>query len=162
MALEVGNLLDLDSHTMKNLELGALFHDIGKIGIPTDILLKEGPLNDEEWTIIRTHPELGERILAPIEFLAEVRPIVRACHEHWDGGGYPDGLRGGGIPLEARIILVVDAFHAMTSDRPYRHALSLDEACRRLQEASGTQFDPDVVETMFELLELRPELTLVD
>jgi len=162
MALEVGNLLDLDPHTMKNLELGALFHDIGKIGIPTDILLKEGPLNDEEWAIIRTHPELGEKILAPIEFLAEVRPIVRACHEHWDGGGYPDGLRSGGIPLEARIILVVDAFHAMTSDRPYRQSLPLDEACRRLGEASGTQFDPDVVETMFRLLELRAEPTLVD
>jgi len=162
MALEVGSLLALDSRTMKNLELGALFHDIGKIGIPTDILLKEGPLNDEEWAIIRTHPELGERILAPIEFLAEVRPIVRACHEHWDGGGYPDGLSGSEIPLEARIILVVDAFHAMTSDRPYRQALSLDEACRRLGEARGTQFDPDVVDTMFQLMELRPELTLVD
>jgi len=162
MALQVGNMLALDPHTMKNLELGALFHDIGKIGIPTDILLKEGPLNDEEWAIIRTHPELGEKILAPIEFLADVRPIVRACHEHWDGGGYPDGLRGGAIPLEARIILIVDAFHAMTSDRPYRQAMSLDEACRRLKEASGTQFDPDVVDTMFRLLELRPELTLVD
>jgi diguanylate cyclase (GGDEF)-like protein len=162
MALEVGTLLGLDSHTMKNLELGALFHDIGKIGIPTAILLKEGPLNDEEWAIIRTHPELGEKILAPIEFLSEVRPIVRACHEHWDGGGYPDGLRAERIPLEARIILIVDAFHAMTSDRPYRQALSLDEACRRLKEASGTQFDPDVVDTMFRLLELRPELTLVN
>jgi diguanylate cyclase (GGDEF)-like protein len=162
MALEVGTSLGLDSHTMKNLELGALFHDIGKIGIPTGILLKEGPLNDEEWAIIRTHPELGEKILAPIEFLAEVRPIVRACHEHWDGGGYPDGLTGGVIPLEARIILVVDALHAMTSDRPYRQALSLDEACRRLKEARGTQFDPDVVDTMIRLLDLRPELTLVD
>jgi HD-GYP domain-containing protein (c-di-GMP phosphodiesterase class II) len=91
-----------------------------------------------------------------------VRPIVRACHEHWDGGGYPDGLSGAEIPLEARIILVVDAFHAMTSDRPYRQALSLDEACRRLGEARGTQFDPDVVDTMFKLMELRPELTLVD
>ncbi|MGH2776385.1 MAG: diguanylate cyclase [Actinomycetota bacterium] len=162
MALEVGSELGIESRRMKNLELGALFHDIGKIGIPTDILLKEGPLNDEEWAVIRTHPELGEKILSPIEFLAEVRPIVRACHEHWDGRGYPDGLRGEEIPLEARIILVVDAFHAMTSDRPYRMALSLEEACRRLREARGTEFDPKVVDAMLRLMELRPELTLVD
>ena len=162
MALEVGGELGLEPSTMKNLELGALFHDIGKIGIPTGILLKEGPLNDEEWAVIRTHPELGEKILSPIEFLAEVRPIVRACHEHWDGRGYPDGLRGEDIPLEARIILVVDAFHAMTSDRPYRMALSLEEACKRLTEARGTEFDPRVVDAMLRLMELRPELTLVD
>jgi HD-GYP domain-containing protein (c-di-GMP phosphodiesterase class II) len=162
MALEVGRELDLDPRRMKNLELGALFHDIGKIGIPTDILLKAGPLTDEEWAIIRTHPELGEKILAPIEFLADVRPIVRACHEHWDGAGYPDGLRGEDIPLEARIILVVDAFHAMTSDRPYRDALSCEEACRRLKEATGTEFDPRVVDSMLRLVDLRPELALVD
>ncbi|MGH2697953.1 MAG: diguanylate cyclase [Actinomycetota bacterium] len=162
MALELGQELGLGPRRMKNLELGALFHDIGKIGIPTDILLKEGPLNDEEWAIIRTHPELGEKILAPIEFLADVRPIVRACHERWDGRGYPDGLRGEDIPLEARIILVVDAFHAMTSDRPYRDALSCEEACRRLNEASGTEFDPRVVDAMLRLVDLRPELTLVD
>ena len=106
--------------------------------------MKPGPLNDEEWAIIRTHPELGEKILAPIERLAEVRPIVRTCHEHCDGGGYPDGKRGEEIPLESRIILVVDAFHAMTTDRPYRRRLRVEEACRRLNEASGTQFDPRV------------------
>ncbi|MGH2751876.1 MAG: diguanylate cyclase [Actinomycetota bacterium] len=162
MALEVGDVLGLEPSRMKNLELGALFHDIGKIGIPTDILCKEGPLNDEEWAIIRTHPELGEKILAPIDFLAEVRPIVRACHEHWDGRGYPDGLRAEVIPLEARIILVVDAFHAMTSDRPYRARLSPEEACRRLKEASGTEFDPQVVDAMIHLADVRPDLTLVD
>ncbi len=162
LALEVGHELRLDASTMKNLELGALFHDIGKIGIPTDILLKEGPLDDEEWAIIRTHPELGEKILAPIEFLADVRPIVRACHEHWDGNGYPDGKRGEDIPLEARIILVVDAFHAMTSDRPYRSRMSTEEASRRLLEASGTEFDPRVVDTLLSLIADRPELALVD
>ena len=162
MALEVGGELGLDPHTLKNLELGALFHDIGKIGIPTDILMKEGPLNDEEWATIRTHPELGEKILAPIEFLSEVRPIVRACHEHWDGRGYPDGLVGMNIPLEARIILVVDAFHAMTSDRPYRASLGAEEACRRLRDASGTEFDPRVVATLLKLLDRRPELALAD
>jgi diguanylate cyclase (GGDEF)-like protein len=162
MALEVGHELGLDASTLKNLELGALFHDIGKIGIPTQILLKEGPLDADEWAIIRTHPELGEKILAPIEFLAEVRPIVRACHEHWDGNGYPDGKSCEEIPLESRIILVVDAFHAMTSDRPYRSALSLEEASRRLIEASGTEFDPRVVDTLLRLIAERPELALVD
>jgi HD-GYP domain-containing protein (c-di-GMP phosphodiesterase class II) len=91
------------------------------------------------------HPELGEKILAPIERLAEVRAIVRSCHEHYDGGGYPDGKAGDEIPLEARIILVCDAFHAMTSDRPYRRRVSAEEACRRLQAGAGTQFDPHVV-----------------
>ena len=136
---------------LKELELGALFHDIGKIGIPTSILLKPGPLTPEERRIMQQHPELGEKILAPIDRLAEVRSIVRSCHEHYDGGGYPDGISGDEIPLEARIILVCDAFHAMTTDRPYRKRLSVEEACRRLRDAVGTQFDPTVVEVFLAL-----------
>lgn len=97
------------------------------------------------------HPELGEKILAPIERLAEVRAIVRSCHEHYDGGGYPDGLSATEIPLESRIILVCDAFHAMTTDRPYRKRLPVEEARRRLREAVGTQFDPIVVEVFLAL-----------
>jgi diguanylate cyclase (GGDEF)-like protein len=150
-ALKVGAQLGFDSKELKQLELGALFHDIGKIGIPASILLKPGPLTPDEREIMQQHPELGEKILAPIERLAEVRAIVRSCHEHFDGGGYPDSKTGGEIPLEARIILVCDAFHAMTTDRPYRKRLSVDEACRRLREAAGTQFDPDVVETFLAL-----------
>ncbi|HJX75047.1 MAG TPA: HD domain-containing phosphohydrolase, partial [Gaiella sp.] len=146
MAIEVGRELGLDPKGLKRLELGALFHDIGKIGIPASILMKAGPLTQEERSVIEQHPELGERILAPIEQLAEVRPIVRACHERYDGRGYPDGLDGADIPLEARIIFACDAFHAMTTDRPYREALSVEEAFRRLEEAAGTQFDPAVVE----------------
>src|SRR5581483_10433431 len=119
MAVMVGRELGLDQQALKRLELGALFHDIGKIGIPSSILQKPGPLTDEERRVIETHPELGERILAPIERLAPVRPIVRACHERWDGEGYPDGRAGEEIPIESRIILVCDAFHAMTTDRPY-------------------------------------------
>ena len=147
MALLVGRELQLDRETLKRLELGALFHDIGKIGISSEILQKPGPLTEEEFEIVKQHPELGEKILAPIDRLADVRPIVRACHERWDGLGYPDGKAGDEIPLEARIVLVCDAFHAMVTDRPYRKHLPAPEAVRRLREAAGTQFDPDVVET---------------
>jgi diguanylate cyclase (GGDEF)-like protein len=157
-SLQVGRDLGMDNPGLKRLELGALFHDIGKIGIPSDILLKPGPLNDEEWGIIRMHPELGERILAPIARLADVRPIVRACHEHFDGSGYPDGKRGEEIPLESRIILVVDAFHAMTTDRPYRKRLPLAEACRRISASSERQFDPRVVDSFLRLVDERPEV----
>ena len=145
MAIEVGRQLGLEGARLKRLELGALFHDIGKIGIPAAILMKPGPLTDEERAQVERHPELGERILVPIDQLAEVRPIVRACHERFDGTGYPDGLRGEGIPLESRIIFACDAFHAMTTDRPYREALPVGEAFRRLEGAAGTQFDPRVV-----------------
>jgi diguanylate cyclase (GGDEF)-like protein len=151
MALRVGEAMGFEAAELKRLELSALFHDIGKIGIPTSILLKAGPLSPEERTIIEMHPELGERILEPIERLAEVRTIVRSCHERWDGAGYPDKKGGEEIPLEARIILVCDAFHAMTTDRPYRKRLSGEEACRRLREGAGTQFDPDVVDVFLGL-----------
>jgi HD-GYP domain-containing protein (c-di-GMP phosphodiesterase class II) len=113
-------------------------------------------LTQEERSVIEQHPELGERILAPIEQLAEVRPIVRACHERYDGRGYPDGLDGADIPLEARIIFACDAFHAMTTDRPYRRALSTEEAFRRLEEAAGSQFDPRVVDVCLRVLESAP------
>ena len=152
LALQVGEELGLDADELKRVELGALFHDIGKIGIPASILMKPGPLTSEERALIERHPELGERILAPIDQLAEVRPIVRACHERYDGQGYPDRLRGEEIPLEARIIFVCDAYHAMTSDRPYRAALATDEALRRLAEAAGSQFDPRVIEACLRVL----------
>ncbi len=159
MALHVGLDLRLDPRALKRLELGALFHDIGKIGIPSEILRKPGPLTAEERLIIEQHPVLGERILAPIERLADVRPIVRSCHERWDGHGYPDGLAGEAIPVEARIIFVCDAFHAMTTDRPYRGRLSDEKACRRLREAAGSQFDPQVVEAFIHAHETAPRLT---
>ncbi len=152
MAVRVGRELGLDAATLKRVELGALFHDIGKIGIPMEILTKPGPLTDEETAVVETHPTLGERILAPIEQLEHVRPVVRACHERYDGAGYPDGLCGDEIPLEARIIFVCDAFHAMTTTRPYREALPPDEARRRLREGAGTQFDPDIVDVCLRVL----------
>ncbi len=157
MSMEVGQAMGLPAKSLKNLEMGALFHDIGKIGIPSDIIRKPGPLTDEERRIMNMHPELGERILAPIDRLAGVRPIVRACHEHFDGSGYPDRKVGDQIPIEARIILVCDAFDAMTTDRPYRDRLSTDEAIRRLKESSGRQFDPEVVDAFLGLIDEQPD-----
>ncbi len=155
-AILVGQELGLDGETLKRLELGALFHDIGKIGIPNSVLLKPGPLTDEERELIETHPELGAKIIAPIDQLQDVCGIVRACHERWDGAGYPDQKAGDEIPLEARIIFACDAFHAMTTDRPYRSALDPDEALRRHEEAAGTQFDPRVVDVCLRVLEHAP------
>ena len=100
---------------------------------------------------MQTHPELGERILAPIARLENVRPIVRHAHERWDGKGYPDEVGGSEIPMESRVIFVCDAFHAMTTDRPYRKAMSFEAACKELQEGAGSQFDPDVVTAFLRL-----------
>jgi len=152
LALQVGEELGLEPHELKRLELGALFHDIGKIGVPSRILAKPGPLTADERALVETHPIVGERILAPIEQLGEVRLIVRCAHEHFDGTGYPDQLVGEQIPLESRIVLACDAYHAMTTDRPYRRSLGEDEAKRRLVEASGTQFDPQVVDALLRVL----------
>ncbi len=152
LALKVGEELGLGGSSLKRLELGALFHDIGKIGIPETILSKPGPLTPEEREVVETHPELGEKIIAPIDRLEEVRPIVRHCHERYDGAGYPDRLSGEEIPIESRIILVCDAYHAMTTDRPYRRRLPAEEALRRLEEAAGTQFDPRVVDVCARVL----------
>jgi diguanylate cyclase (GGDEF)-like protein len=156
MAIRVGSELGLDGDTLKRLELGALFHDIGKIGIPNSVLLKPGPLSEEERLLLETHPELGEKILAPIDQLQDVCGIVRACHERWDGKGYPDQKAGDEIPLEARIIFACDAFHAMTTDRPYRRALPLEEALRRLAQNAGSQFDPQVVDVCLRVLDTPP------
>jgi HD-GYP domain-containing protein (c-di-GMP phosphodiesterase class II) len=152
LSLKVGVALGLDAKQLKRLELGALFHDIGKIGIPATILSKPGRLTAEERAVIEKHPELGEKIIEPIDRLEEVRPIVRHCHERWDGAGYPDRKAAEEIPLESRIIFVCDAFHAMTTDRPYRKRLSTTEALRRLQQGAGTQFDPRVVEVCVDVL----------
>jgi HD-GYP domain-containing protein (c-di-GMP phosphodiesterase class II) len=152
LALRVGDEFELDKRGLKRLELGALLHDIGKIGIPSELLSKPGRLTAEERALIEKHPELGERIIAPIDRLQEVRTIVRHCHERWDGTGYPDKIAGEEIPLESRIVFVCDAYHAMTTDRPYRKRLSHPEAARRLHEGAGTQFDGRVVEVCLHVL----------
>ena len=157
VAVEVGEELGLGEEALKNLELGALFHDIGKIGVPSTILSKPGPLSEPERLIIHKHPEIGERILSPVERLGSVRVIVKHCHERYDGMGYPDGLAGDDVPIESRIVLVCDSFHAMTTDRPYRARMPVEEAFDRLRAAAGSQLDPKVVDAFLRVIEERPE-----
>ena len=128
-----------------------LLHDIGKIGIPDGILLKPGPLSSDEWKIMRTHPDLGRRLVERIPFLRGAVPIVYHHHERWDGTGYPLGLRGEMIPLGARIFAVADAFDAMTFDRPYSVAISFEAARKEIARCAGTHFDPNVVENFLKI-----------
>ena len=146
LALELGRGFRLGARRMRDLEYAAILHDIGKIGVPTHILTKPGPLDETERALVERHTETGHALLRDIPFLARVAEIVRACHERWDGAGYPDGLAGERIPLEARIIFVCDTWHAMRSDRPYRAALDAETARGRLRAAAGTQLDPRVVD----------------
>jgi PAS domain S-box-containing protein/putative nucleotidyltransferase with HDIG domain len=148
----VAQQMGCDASVIEHLRLGALLHDIGKIGVPDRILLKPAKLDAEEWTVMKRHPEVGANILAPLRQLAEVAPIVRGHHERFDGKGYPDGLMGEAIPLGARIICVVDSFGAMTDDRSYRRAMAEEEAVAELRRCAGAQFDPTVVEAFLEVL----------
>lgn len=148
----LGQEMNLDSAVLHNLELAALLHDVGKIGIPDNILLKKGKLTDEEYCEIKKHPHKGIEIIGHIKQLKPITDGILYHHEHFDGSGYPAGLKGHNIPLIARIISVADAYDAMTTDRPYRNALDNTEAVRRLKESSGTQFDPAIVKTMVEIL----------
>lgn len=135
-----------------DLERGALLHDVGKIGIPDRILFKNGPLNAAEWDIMRQHPVIGYRMCMRVRSLQKAASEIVLCHhEQWDGSGYPQGLRGEDIPLGARIFAVADSLDAMTSDRPYRAALSIEEASAELEKCAGTQFDPQVVEAFFSI-----------
>jgi putative two-component system response regulator len=134
------------------IKLGALLHDIGKIGVPEHILCKPGALTAEETTIMRLHVDYGDEALSGVPHMETVHEMVKYHHEWWDGRGYPFGLGGADIPFGARLVSVVDAFDSMTSDRPYRARLSQDEAYRRLRAGSGTQFDPAIVEALFDTL----------
>jgi putative nucleotidyltransferase with HDIG domain len=155
LAIAVGKEFGFDAESLRDLRYGAIFHDIGKIAIPDAILNKPGPLTLAEYEVIKRHPIVGEQILAPVPFLEQVRRIVRHDHERWDGKGYPDGLRGRQIPIGARIVLVVDAFHAMVSDRSYRQGMSEESARLELRANAGSQFDPDVVEAFLRVLDRR-------
>jgi putative nucleotidyltransferase with HDIG domain len=155
LAVAVAVELELELEALRNVELGAVLHDIGKVRVPESILNKSGPLTEEEWAIMKTHPEVGEHILRPIQSLQPILPIVRHHHERWDGTGYPDSLAGRAIPLGARIVAVCDAYRAMTEDRPYRAALSEGEARRELEEGVGGQFDGDCVAALLRALERR-------
>jgi hypothetical protein len=152
-ALALGEELGLAPGELRTLQFGATLHDIGKIGIRSEVLNKPGPLTDPERAHIRSHPIVGEQIVAEVDFLQQVRPCIRCHQERFDGTGYPDGLRGEGIPLLARIIAVADVFDALTTDRPYRPALPVARALALLREEAGRGFDPNVVETLCRMLE---------
>ena len=132
---------------------GALLHDVGKIGVAEAILSKPGPLTPDEWVVLRRHPEIGERICRPLGLSQSFAPIVRHHHERWDGGGYPDGLRGAAIPVGARIVALADAFDAMTHDRPYRRAFSTSYALEEVRQQAGRQFDPELAEPFIACLD---------
>jgi HD-GYP domain-containing protein (c-di-GMP phosphodiesterase class II) len=138
---------------LDRLRYGALLHDVGKIGVPGEILRKPGPLSDRERELMDEHTAIGARMLARIPFLAPVAPLVRSAHERFDGGGYPDGISGERIPRSAMVIATCDAFHAMTSNRSYRTAMDRGTAIAELQTNAGTQFDPVVVEALIAELE---------
>ncbi|HEY2321119.1 MAG TPA: HD-GYP domain-containing protein [Solirubrobacteraceae bacterium] len=149
LALAVGDALGLGAEARRNLEFGAMLHDVGKITIPKEIINKPGKLDAGEWEIIKTHPAAGQKMLERVGgFMLEVGEIVRAHHERWDGGGYPDGLVGEAIPLEARIITCCDSWSAMRTDRPYRGAMPEEAAIEQMVTHSGSQFDPAVVQAM--------------
>jgi HD-GYP domain-containing protein (c-di-GMP phosphodiesterase class II) len=157
LAVAVGRRLGLDDGRMIKLEFGALLHDVGKIAVPKEILHKDGPLSEDEWTVMRQHTVEGQRMLETVGgVLGAVGRIVRSSHERWDGNGYPDGLAGEAIPVEARICAASDAFSAMTTDRPYRAAMSLEAAIAELERNAGTQFDPRVVEALVAELAATP------
>ncbi|WMW64519.1 HD-GYP domain-containing protein [Nitratidesulfovibrio liaohensis] len=141
------------SEECRKLYMGALLHDIGKIGVPDSVLLKEGKLTDEEFAVMKQHPVIGERLLAPVEFLAELLPAIRNHHERHDGRGYPDKLAGEGIPFFARCIAVADAYDAMTTDRPYRKALTSQEARAELLRLRNVQWDAAIVDAFLIILD---------
>ena len=150
--IELARTLGLSQLDAPEVEFGFLLHDIGKVAIPDSILYKPGALTDDERRMMSRHPAIGAEIVRGIEFLEEATKVVRSHHERWDGTGYPDGLRGDGIPIAARVFAVADVLDALTTDRPYRPAMSLAEARRMIVAGSGTQFDPTVV-SAFEMID---------
>ena len=142
-----------DTDQMIDIERGAFLHDIGKIGVPDHILKKPESLSPGEWEVMKKHPEIGKKLIEGIAFLKGATKTVYCHHERYDGSGYPQGLRGENIPIEARIFAVVDAFDALTSERPYRNAIPIPETIERIQANSGTQFDPGVMQAFVEIAE---------
>ena len=160
LAAAVARRLGISGEGLDEVVRAAELHDVGKVGIPDAILNKPGPLNADEWEFMRQHTILGERILSGAAALRPVARIVRATHERWDGGGYPDGLRAHDIPLGARVVAVCDAYEAMTSDRAYRKAMSRQAACDELRAMAGAQFDPEVVTVFVDEIDGRGDSSL--
>jgi putative two-component system response regulator len=159
LAVRMAELLELHPEEIEAVRLGAILHDIGKIGIPDRVLLKPGKLDEEERRIVETHPEIGDKLLEPLDLLAGARPIVRHHHERWDGAGYPDGLVGPAIPLAARIVNVADSIEVMSSRQLYQNPRSPDEVKAELLAQRGKQWDPELIDLALELIE-RGELLL--
>jgi HD-GYP domain-containing protein (c-di-GMP phosphodiesterase class II) len=157
LSVAVADAMGLGSKQRRNVEFGALLHDVGKIAVPKEIINKPGPLTDDEWLVIKAHTIEGQRMLDRVGgLLSDVGQIVRSSHEKWDGSGYPDGLVADQIPVESAIVSCCDAFNAMTTDRSYRAAMSLDEAIAELQANAGSQFSPAVVESLMRVLRVDP------
>lgn len=153
-ARAIARVLGMSPHEVDRIGLAALLHDVGKLAIPKAILCKPGPLTEEEWAVMHRHPEIGHLMLSRAgEDWSDLGPIIVAHHEHWDGGGYPAGLAKDAIPLEARILSVVDAFDVMISGRIYQQSLSHEEAMAELKRCSGNQFDPTMVAAFLQLLD---------
>jgi putative two-component system response regulator len=152
LTMKLASAFDIPKEKLVHVRRGALLHDMGKLGIPDSILLKPGQLSDEEWTLMRQHPQLAYEMLYPIEYLHPALEIPYCHHEKWDGTGYPRGLKGDQIPLAARLFAVVDVWDALTSDRPYRQAWERERALEYIQEQSGKHFDPQVVKAFFETI----------
>lgn len=150
---EIGKRLNLSENTIENLKHAAVLHDLGKVGIPDNILHKRKRLTKKEYEIIKTHPQIGSEIIRPVHFLRDLAPIILYHHERFDGSGYSEGLKGKEIPLGARIIAVADAYQALISDRPYRKAHSEKEALKIIKEGSGSQFDPEIVDSFMVIVE---------
>jgi putative nucleotidyltransferase with HDIG domain len=151
-AMALANRLEMEDEDLRRILFASLLHDIGKMGVLDSIINKPGPLTDEEWVLMKAHPAVGASIVEKMQFLTGTVEIVRHHHESWNGRGYPDGLAGEDIPLGARIVTVADSFDAMTTDRPYRKALSAEEAIHRLEEGAGVQFDPRLVRVFVEYM----------
>jgi putative nucleotidyltransferase with HDIG domain len=158
VAVALADRLGFEGDALEAVEIGALLHDIGKIGIPEKILHKQGPLDDDEWAVMRTHPVVSDFILAELDLDPIVRQCARSSHERMDGRGYPDGLSGEEIPLPARIVFVADALDAITSDRPYRRGRSTAAALAEIEANAGTQFCPSVVSALHDLWQTSPNV----
>ncbi len=152
-ALGIARRLNLPEEEIRYLEYASYLHDCGKIGVDREVLNKAGELTAQEWEQVKKHSQMGENVVKQANFFLRIAPLIRSHHERWDGSGYPDGKAGEEIPLGARIIAVADAYDAMTSDRPYRKALSPEEAVAILSKEKGKQFDPMIVESFLEFLE---------
>jgi len=153
LTMRLAHFMNISDEELVNINRGVLLHDIGKMGVPDQILRKTGPLNEDEWNEMRKHPQYAFELLSPIAYLRPALDLPYCHHEHWDGSGYPRGLKGTQIPLSARIFSIVDIWDALLSDRPYRNAWPKEKVIEYLREISGTQLDPDIVQAFFKMLE---------